>query len=81
MATYILKRKTYSDGDQQPKQGMGLGKKLAIGAGALGTAALAVAGARNGVFGTKAAIGANKAWMGADRALKSGKRMLNRFTK
>jgi hypothetical protein len=29
MATYILKRKTYSDDDQQPKQGMGLGKKLA----------------------------------------------------
>ena len=53
--TIVFRRKSFNDPQQlqQPQQKSGLGKKLAIGAGALGTAALGFYGARKGVFGKK----------------------------
>lgn len=50
MATYRLKRKTFS-GEEGEKKGMGLGTKLALGAAAVGGGLLA---AKHGAFGAKA---------------------------
>jgi hypothetical protein len=60
MATYILKRKVYTEPAQENKKSS-FGKKLAVGAGVLGGTALAAYGAQRGVFGAKAQIGTNKA--------------------
>lgn len=73
MATYTLKRKTYSDGE-----GMSTGKKVALGIGAtLGTAALGFAGARRGFLGANAALKSNQAWMKAGKALGSKGMVIN----
>ena len=45
MGTFVLKRKTFSE---DKKEGMSLGKKIAIGAAGVGALAL---GAKKGIFG------------------------------
>jgi hypothetical protein len=65
-STFRLKRKTYSDNQNQNNQGSGWGKKLAIGAG---IAAAGFMGAKTGMLGNKAQLWANRRVMGVGRAL------------
>lgn len=59
MGTFVLKRKLYAE-EQEQKKGMGLGKKLAIGATAVGGAFL---GAKRGAFGNVGRMAAGRAQM------------------
>ena len=74
-STFILKRKTFSDNENK---GSGIGKKLAIGAGALAATAGAFYGAKRGVFGAGAQKWAGKTWgqagklLGSDKMMQSG---------
>ena len=73
--TFKLKRKLFAEIDPTTgKPKMSTGKKLVIGTGAtLGTAALAFAGARRGVFGANTMLKANNAYMSAGKRLMQSK--------
>ena len=62
-STFRLKRKTFSD-----ENGSGLGKKLAVGAGALAATAGAFYGAKKGMFGNNAQLWANRKVMQVGRS-------------
>ena len=62
--TFTLKRKYFAEADQN--KGMSTAGKVAAG---VGTAALAFAGARRGVFGVNAAKATNKVWGQAGQML------------
>lgn len=61
--TYCLKRKLYSD-----DEGMGIGKKMALGGLAVGATFL---GAKGGMFGNIGRMAAGKVQMGAGNLLKN----------
>lgn len=58
-STFILKRKTFADPQQQQNKSS-LGKKLAIGAGTIAATAGALYGAKRGVFGNNLMLKTNQ---------------------
>jgi len=66
--TFTLKRKYFAEAEQ--KKGMSTAGKVAAG---VGTAALAFAGARRGVFGGQMAMKANNAYISAGKRLMQSK--------
>jgi hypothetical protein len=73
-STFRLKRKTYSDNQNQNNQGSGWGKKLAIGAG---IAAAGFMGAKGGMLGAGAQKWAGKTWARAGKAIGNENMMLS----
>lgn len=70
--TFKIKRKYFAESDQN--KGMSTAGKVATGVGAAaGTAALAFAGARRGVFGGQMAMKANNAYISAGKRLMQSK--------
>lgn len=86
-STFVLKRKTFAEDQNQQKKGSGLGKKLAIGAGTIGTAALSFYGARKGAFGNNIMKSANNlygragGWLSRNGATNMGNSMMKGASK
>ena len=87
-STFILKRKTFADPQQQQQQNKSsLGKKLAIGAGAVAATAGAFYGARKGVFGNSLMRSSNNlygragGWLQRQGATKVGGNMMDSAAK
>ena len=84
-STFVLKRKTFADPQQQNKSS--LGKKLAIGAGAVATTAGAFYGARKGMFGNKLMRSSNNlygrfgGWLQRQGATSVGKNVMDSAAK
>lgn len=66
-STFILKRKTYAENDEQKKGGFG-STALKVGAGLAATAG-AIYGAKKGMFGNKAQLWTNRRIMDVGRKL------------
>ena len=86
-STFVLKRKTFADPQQQQQNKSSLGKKLAIGAGAVATTAGAFYGARKGMFGNKLMRSSNNlygrfgGWLQRQGATNVGKNMVDSAAK
>lgn len=68
MGTFILKRKTFANPDNNNKNGLSTAAKVGMGIAGTG---LAFLGARRGLFGGGVQMGANQLWGKAGQALKS----------
>ena len=85
-STFILKRKTFADPQQQQNKSS-LGKKLAIGAGTVAATAGAFYGARKGVFGNSLMRSSNNAygrfggWLQRQGATKVGGNIMDNAAK
>lgn len=87
-STFVLKRKTFADPQQQQQQDKSsLGKKLAVGAGALATTAGLFFGARKGIMGNNIMKSANNVygkaggWLSRNGATNMGNSMMNSAAK
>ena len=85
-STFVLKRKTFADPQQQQDKSS-LGKKLAIGAGAVAATAGAFYGARKGMFGNSLMRSSNNlygragGWLQRQGATNMGNNMMNSAAK